>query len=54
MSVPVDAQYFTVQARKCRRLAAHADERTAKTLLNMAEEYEAKAAPLNPDVKGAK
>jgi len=51
MSRPVDAQYFKVQARKCRRLAAQADERTARTLLGMAEEYEAQAVAVDADMK---
>lgn len=43
----MDALYYANQARKCRRLAKQADEQTAKALLALAEEYEAKAIELD-------
>ena len=43
----VDSYYFTTQAKKCRRLAKGLDERTAKILNDMADEYQAKAVQLD-------
>lgn len=42
----MDAPYYTNQARKCRRLAKHADGDTARKLIALAEEYEARATEL--------
>jgi hypothetical protein len=46
MPEPMDVLYYTNQARKCRRLAKHADADTAAKLLALAEEYEVRAAAL--------
>jgi hypothetical protein len=51
MPEPLDASHYTNQAKKCRRLAKHADEETAKALLALAEECEAKA--IEVDESGA-
>ncbi len=42
-----DAAYFRTQALKCRRLARSSDEREARILDDMADEYEAKARELD-------
>ena len=47
MSGPVDAYWFTTQAKKCRQLARGVDERTAKILDEMAAEYDAQAIRLD-------
>jgi hypothetical protein len=47
MSGPIDAYYFSDQAKKCRRLARGADDRTRKALLELADEFAAKAIALD-------
>ena len=49
MPEPIDFLYYTNQARKCRRLAKHADSDTARKLVALAEEYEARANGLEQD-----
>ena len=41
-----DAAYFRTQAERCFRLARDADDGTAKSLIELAREYEAKAVDL--------
>lgn len=43
-----DASELRHQARKCRQLAEGADERTAASLLMLADAYEAEADALDP------
>lgn len=38
-----DLTYYTAEAKRCRRMARGADQRTADALIELAEEYEAKA-----------
>ena len=47
MPTAPDAAYFRGQARKCRMLAESADTQTARSLLQLAAEYETKAAELD-------
>lgn len=46
MPRPLDSHYYANQAAKCRRLAKQADEKTAKALLTLAAEYDARAVEL--------
>ena len=41
------------QAERCRRLAKHADSFTQRRLLDLASEYEAKIAKLEPEPPAA-
>jgi hypothetical protein len=42
-----DTAYFQIQAQRCRRLARSCQQREAKILNDMADEYEAKARSLH-------
>ena len=44
-----DARLYRAQAERCRRVAALAQEREAKILNDMANEYEAKARALDKE-----
>jgi len=44
----MDLANLKEQAERCRRLAKHADPFTQKRLLDLASEYEAKIAQLEP------
>lgn len=49
LTVEKQAEYLRAQAKRCRRFARSvSDERTARTLAGMAEDYEGKASELRP------
>ena len=45
------ANYYREQAARFRELARDADERTAASLISLAEDYEAEARHLEPDAE---
>ena len=45
------AAYYRDKAARFREMARDADERTAASLIDLAEEYEAEAARLDPDAE---
>ncbi|MBO9516440.1 MAG: hypothetical protein J7493_00080 [Porphyrobacter sp.] len=52
MTASNDFSYYIAEAKRCRRIAQGADQRTADALIELAEEYEAKADSLRrPDAQ---
>jgi len=49
----MDLTTLKEQAERCRRLAKHADSFTQKRLLDLAAEYEARIAELEPEPSAA-
>jgi hypothetical protein len=49
----MDLPTLKEQAERCRRLAKHADPFTQKRLLDLASEYEAQIAKLEPEPSAA-
>ena len=49
----MDLSTLKEQAERCRRLAKHADPFTQKRLLDLASEYEAQIAKLEPEPSAA-
>ena len=49
----MDLSTLKEQAERCRRLAKHADPFTQKRLLDLASEYEAQIAELEPEPSAA-
>ena len=49
----MDLAAWKEQAERCRRLAKHADPFTQKRLLDLASEYDAKIATLEPQPSAA-
>jgi hypothetical protein len=49
----MDLSTLQEQAERCRRLAKHADPFTQKRLLDLASEYEAQIAKLEPEPSAA-
>jgi len=49
----MDLATLKEQAERCRRLAKHADPFTQKRLLDLASEYEAQIAKLEPEPSAA-
>ena len=49
----MDLAAWKEQAERCRRLAKHADPFTQKRLLDLASEYDAKIATLEPQLSAA-
>jgi hypothetical protein len=49
----MDLTTLKEQAERCRRLAKHADPFTQKRLLDLASEYEAQIAKLEPEASAA-